>query len=82
MGSVFDRRKLEVAGGADAFQRLQPGPELDRVLGAAAQTSFRTVAILPALLLIVFAAIWLVDRARGGYRPERLSERTPSGAER
>ena len=56
MGSVYDNKKIEVAGGVDAFNRLQPGPELDNVLGIAAQASFRAVAVLPAILL---------DRVRG-----------------
>ena len=73
MGAIFDRKKVELAGGTAAFQTLLPGPQLDRVLGMAAQTSFRAVAILPAILLIVFAAIWLYDRRRGGYRPHKLS---------
>src|SRR6266853_2323433 len=73
MGGIFDRKKVELAGGDAAFRSLQQGPELDRILGVAAQTSFRTVAILPALLLIVFAAIWLYDRSKGGYRAQRLS---------
>jgi hypothetical protein len=47
-----------------AFNALQPGAELERVLGIAAQTSFRAVAILPAVLLVVFGAIWLYDRGR------------------
>jgi fucose permease len=68
MGSVFDRRKVEAAGGAAAFQRLQPGPELDRVLGIAAQASFSRVAILPAILLVVFGAMWLYDKSKGGYQ--------------
>jgi fucose permease len=68
MGSIFDHKKVEVAGGATAFQNLQPGPELDRVLGLAAQASFRDVAALPALLLIVFGALWLHDRSTGGYK--------------
>jgi fucose permease len=72
MGAVFDRKKVEVAGSDAAFKALQPGAELDRILGIAAQASFRTVAILPAILLIVFAAIWLYDRSRGGFKPERL----------
>ena len=73
MGAVYDNKKIEVAGGPAAFQALQPGPELERVLGVAAQTSFRAVAILPALLLIVFGAIWVYDRSKGGYRAESLS---------
>ncbi len=70
--AIFDRKKVEVAGSDAAFKALPPGPELDRVLGIAAQTSFRYVAILPAFLLIVFAGIWLHDRSKGGYRAQRL----------
>ena len=73
MGHIYDRKKLEVAGGEAAFSALQPGPELDRVLGIAAQTSFRAVAMLPAILLVVFGGIWLYDRSRGGYRATKIS---------
>jgi fucose permease len=73
MGTIYDSKKIEVAGGEIAFKALQSGPELERVLGIAAQTSFRAVAALPAILLIVFGGIWLYDRRRGGYRPESLS---------
>ena len=48
MGAIYDSKKIEVAGGEAAFNALQPGAELDRVLGVAAQTSFRAVAVLPA----------------------------------
>ena len=64
MGSIYDAKKIEVAGGEAAFSALQPGAELERVLGIAAQTSFRAVAILPAVLLVVFGGIWLYDRGR------------------
>ena len=64
MGTIFDTKKVEVAGGTEAFNLLQAGPELERVLGIAAQASFRAVAVLPALLLIVFGAIWLYDRKK------------------
>ncbi len=73
MGAVYDSAKVEVAGGAAAFASLQPGPELERVLGIAAQRSFRYVAALPAILLVVFGLIWMRDRARGGFRPTTLS---------
>ena len=72
MGSIFDHKKIELAGGAAAFDALPPGPELDRVLGIAAQTSFRDVALLPAILLFVFAGVWFYDRSRGGFRAQRL----------
>jgi fucose permease len=73
MGAIFDHKKVELAGGDAAFNALPPGAMLDRVLGGAAQTSFRAVAILPALLLIVFGAILLYDRRRGGYRAQTKS---------
>jgi len=71
MGSIFDTTKIKVAGGEAAFKALT-GEKLNEVLGAAAQQSFRMVAILPAILLIVFGAIWLYDRARGGYKAEKI----------
>jgi fucose permease len=74
MGAIYDRTKVAAAGGEAAFNALPAGSaELDRVLGIAAQTSFRVVALLPALLLLVFGAVWFYDRSRGGYRATRLS---------
>ena len=32
------------------------------------------VAILPAFLLIVFGIIWLRDKAKGGYKPVKLTD--------
>jgi fucose permease len=71
MGRVFDTAKIAAAGGEEAFKSLS-GDELVRVLSTASQTSFRYVAALPAILLIVFGAIWLYDRARGGFKPEKI----------
>jgi MFS family permease len=64
MGAIYDTKKVEVAGGEAAFNALPQGPELERVLGIAAQTSFRAVAMLPAVLLVVFGGIWLRDRSK------------------
>ena len=63
MGRIFDAKKIEVAGGPEAFKALS-GERLEQVLGLASQTSFRAVAVLPAILLIVFGAIWLYDRSK------------------
>jgi MFS family permease len=71
MGRVFDTVKVETAGGEAAFSGLR-GDQLNEVLSYAAQVSFRYVAALPAILLIVFGIIWFYDRSRGGYRPEKL----------
>jgi len=74
MGEIFDRAKVELAGGQSAFAALEKlgGPELERILGIAAQRSFLYVAILPAVLLIVFGAIWLYDRSKGGFKQVKL----------
>jgi MFS family permease len=72
MGAIFDTTKVAAAGSEAQFNALK-GAELDRVLGIAAQTSFRAVAILPALLLIVFGAIWFYDKSKGGFKATKLS---------
>ncbi len=71
MGKVFDTAKIRAAGGEAAFKSLT-GPKLEAVLAYASQYSFRIVAILPAVLLVVFGAIWLYDQARGGYKPVKI----------
>jgi MFS family permease len=74
MGEVFDKKKVEAAGGLAAFQSLTPGPELDRVLGLAAQASFRVVALCPAFLLLVFGALWFYDKSKGGYKQQNIQQ--------
>jgi len=71
MGHIFDSKKLEVAGGDAAFKALS-GDKLNQVLGIASQASFRAVAVLPAILLIVFGAIWFYDRSKGGFKAVKL----------
>jgi MFS family permease len=75
MGAIFDTTKVAAAGGEAQFNAFNAakGADLDRVLGIAAQTSFRAVAILPALLLIVFGAIWFYDKSRGGFKATKIS---------
>ena len=48
-----------------AASELAPGQWVDFALS-------RAVAVLPAILLLVFGGIWLYDRWRGGYRVDRL----------
>ncbi len=74
MGKIFDHSKIQAAGGEEAFRALG-GVELHRVLTIASQTSFRYVAVLPAVLLVVFGAIWIYDKSRGGYSPVKLQAR-------
>jgi MFS family permease len=71
MGKVFDAAKIRAAGGVENFNSAT-GSQLNAALVYASQYSFRVVAVLPALLLIVFGAIWIYDRVRGGYAPEKI----------
>ncbi len=72
MGKIFDDEAIRLSGSAEAYKNLA-GAELDRVKGLAAQLSFKEVALLPAILLIVFGAIWFYDRSRGGFQAKKIS---------
>jgi fucose permease len=76
MGKIFDSTKLSEAGGKAAFDQLS-GEKLNEVLVQASQVSFRSVAILPAALLIVFAVIWIYDRKHGVKHEELDSSGLP-----
>jgi fucose permease len=85
MGEIFDQAKVVTAGGSQAFDQVSAAAaagdpaaaaRLHEYLTVASQTSFRSVAVLPAILLLVFGAIWLYDRARGGYRPQAIGAAT------
>lgn len=47
-------------------------PQLVKALSSASEYSFRYVALLPAVLVIVFGIIWLRDKAAGGYKIEKI----------
>jgi MFS family permease len=78
MGAIFDRAKIRAAGGEQAFNALH-GDKLNDALVYASQFSFRAVAILPAILLFVFGAIWLYDKSCGGYRPAEIRSNELAG---
>jgi MFS family permease len=61
LGVIFDRAKLEAAGGVEQFARLAP-ERLDAVLHYASIQSFRAVAIIPLILLPLFGFIAWRDR--------------------
>ncbi|GAB3291890.1 MFS transporter [Parahaliea aestuarii] len=61
LGAIFDRAKLEAAGGAERLATLS-GEELEAVLRHASVESFSAVALIPLALIPVFAFIWWRDR--------------------
>ena len=62
IGKIYDRAKLEAAGGEAAFAALPPGPDLQRVLAFAAEQSFQAIAIVPVVLFAIFGVVRLVER--------------------
>ena len=78
IGKIYDRAKLEAAGGAENFAALQPGAELQRVLAYAAEQSFQVIAIIPAVLFFIFGVVRLVERRRSARAP--LAQVSESGA--
>jgi glucose-6-phosphate dehydrogenase assembly protein OpcA len=63
MGAIYDEARVAAAGGADALAGLA-GEELAAVTRLASTESFQAVAVIPALLLPIFALIWWSDRRR------------------
>ncbi|HMB73153.1 MAG TPA: MFS transporter, partial [Gammaproteobacteria bacterium] len=63
MGAIYDEACVAAAGGAEALSELA-GEELVAVTRLASTESFQAVAIIPALLLPIFALIWWADRRK------------------
>lgn len=63
LGGVFDRAKIEAAGGFEKFKLLQ-GEDLQSILQVASIESFQVVAIIPVFLVFVFGLFWLYERKR------------------
>jgi MFS family permease len=73
IGSRYDATAAAAAGGVEKFKALAAdSPVKQAALKLAGEESFRLVAILPAILLIVFGLVWLNDRRQGGFKPEEL----------
>jgi fucose permease len=72
MGKIFDTNKIAAAGSEAAYKALE-GSAKEVIDAAAAADSFRVVALLPAVLLVVFGAVWLWDKRKGGFKTEQLT---------
>jgi MFS family permease len=63
IGALYDQSKIELAGGASELSRLS-ADALIEIENMAASESFATVALIPCVLLLVFAALWFGDRQK------------------
>jgi MFS family permease len=64
LGAVYDKARLAAAGGDAGLVTNAQGAELTRILTAAAAASFRTAALIPLCLVVIFTAIAIADRMR------------------
>lgn len=64
LGAVSDSAKLQAAGGDAALVANAQGEQLQQILAAAAEASFRSIAVIPLALIFIFTAIAVVDRMR------------------
>jgi MFS family permease len=62
LGAVYDKAKLAAAGGDANLAANAQGPQLHDILTAAAAASFRTAALIPLCLIVIFIAIAVADR--------------------
>nr|WP_320136092.1 MFS transporter [uncultured Amphritea sp.] len=60
LGGIFDKAKIEAAGGTEVFNTLR-GEALENVIAEAAQISFQTATIFPIILIGIFGMILLYD---------------------
>ena len=64
-GAVYDRAKLQAAGGEAAFAALVEGtPEMTEVLAFAAEQSFQAIILFPLVLLVIFGGCGLLIAGR------------------
>ncbi|MGD8324746.1 MAG: MFS transporter, partial [Gammaproteobacteria bacterium] len=68
MGTIYDEARIMAAGSAEALSNLT-GEELVAVTRLASTESFQAVAVIPAVLLPIFALIWWHDRRTTAEAP-------------
>ncbi|MEY4965404.1 MAG: hypothetical protein RL274_987 [Pseudomonadota bacterium] len=64
LGRISDSAKLAAAGGDASLVATAQGDQLQQILAAAAEASFRSIALIPLVLIFIFTAIKIADRMR------------------
>lgn len=62
LGGIYDDARITAAGGAEALTQLTEA-QMQPVLVFAAEQSFRAVAMIPAILFLIFGAMWIARKA-------------------
>jgi len=72
---------MGVIGGAGMLSVYTVIPMIGKVLDAHKDDptfGFKVMAILPAILILVFSGVYFFDKSRGGYKAEILGEESVS----
>lgn len=78
MGSWYDKASAAAAGGDAALKALQDSKAADaaanlaKAQAAGGSATLKQVVVFPVILLVVFTAIYLYDKSKGGYQKEIL----------
>jgi predicted MFS family arabinose efflux permease len=80
MGGFLDRFTSAAVPAGKTLEQLQTAPPgtadanlWTQVQAQGGAMALRYMAFLPAILIVIFTAIWLYDRARGGYKAVKLT---------
>jgi hypothetical protein len=71
---VVSESKLD-ADKLKALEKVEPAVVRNAEIAGARQ-AFRKVSVIPIVLFVIFAAIAVSDRMRGGYKPEELGSKS------
>jgi len=76
---------LAIIGGVGSFSTSLAGPTIGRIIDKYGQesgpaTALQIWAILPVFITIIFLLVYLSDKAKGGYKRERLEALKEAGA--
>ena len=77
IGKVYDQGIANAAGGEAALENLKAGgdataAQLTHVQALGGQHALSSLLALPVILAVVFTAMYLYDKSRGGYQEEVL----------
>lgn len=72
LGALYDKAKIELAGGEAALAGLSGAP-LRQVEDAAASSSFAMLAIIPLVLLVIFGGLWFEERRKSRTQPMQVT---------
>ena len=78
IGKTYDSVAAQAAGITLAEYQAKGGKVADQFLAAGGAAALKQVVVLPIILIAVFTAIFLYDKARGGYKQEVLNQDQPS----